>query len=49
MLREGRLAAAGFAALRSEIGRVAVSHVSPRRLSPRLGTSRPLGERSERF
>ena len=39
MLREGRLAAAVFAALGSEIGGVAVSHVSPRRLSPRLATS----------
>ena len=45
MLREGRLAAAVFAAL----GGVAVSHASSRRLSPRLATSRPLGERSERF
>ena len=49
MLREGRLAAGVFAALGSEIGGVAVSHVSPRRLSPRLATSRPLGERIERF
>ena len=50
MLREGRLAAGVFAALGSEIGGVAVSHVSSsRRLSPRLATSRPLGERSERF
>ena len=49
MLREGRLAAGVFAALGSEIGGVAVSHVSSRRLFPRLATSRPLGERSERF
>ena len=49
MLREGRLAAGVFAALGSEIGCVAVSLVSPRRLSLRLATSRPLGERSERF
>ena len=49
MLREGRLAAGVFAALGSEIGGVAVSHVSSSRLSPRLATNRPLGERSERF